>query len=287
MLDHITVWFVTGCSSGLGKSLASTIHTAGHFLVATARNIDTLNYLPDGPSILKLNLDVTSPIAITKCFSTALDKFGRIDIVINNAGYSLFGDTEAIPESDARLQMETIFWGPVLITREAVRIFREVNPAGQGGTVVQVSSIGGYVTFPGNSFYHAGKYALGAFTQSFSKELEPSWNIKLMVAAPGGVRTNFLTNAHVAARHPAYAGSNGPFSQMLGLMTRPDVQENFSAPDDLARVLFDVVVGQDERSLPARFLMGAETRTFIESECKKDADEMEAWKVDTIRCTSK
>ncbi|KAJ5647892.1 hypothetical protein N7490_004264 [Penicillium lividum] len=258
MLDPTTVWFVTGCSSGLGKSLASNIHTAGHFLVATARNIDTLNYLPDGPSILKLNLDVTSPMAITKCFSAALDKFGRVNIVINNAGYCLFGDTEAIPESDARLQMETIFWGPVLITREAV------------------SSIGGYVTFPGNSFYHAGKYALGAFTQSFSKELEPSWNIKLMVAAPGGVRTNFLTNAHIAARHPAYAGSNGPFSQMLDLMARPDVQENFSAPDDLARVLFDVVVCQDERSLPARFLMGAETMTFIEPECKKDADEMEA-----------
>ena len=66
------------------------------------------------------------------------------------------GDTEVLPESDARLQMETLFWGPVLITREAVRIFREINPAGRGGTVIQISSIGGYLTFPGSSFYHAG-----------------------------------------------------------------------------------------------------------------------------------
>ena len=65
------------------------------------------------------------------------------------------GDTEGIPESEARLEMETLFWGPVRITREATRIFREVNPAGRGGTVIQVSSIGGYITFPGSSFYHA------------------------------------------------------------------------------------------------------------------------------------
>ncbi|KAJ5643489.1 NAD(P)-binding protein [Penicillium longicatenatum] len=194
---------VTGCSSGLGKSIASTIYAAGHQVVATARKVDTFDYLPDSPSVLKLSLDVTSAENIHNCFTTAVETFGRIDIVINNVGYALSRDTEAIAESDARLEMETIFWGPVHITREAVRIFREANPTGQGGTVVQVSSIGGYVTFPGSSFYHAGKHALGGFTQSFAKELEPSWNIKMMVAAPGGIRTNYFTNTQMRARHPA------------------------------------------------------------------------------------
>lgn len=79
-----------------------------------------------------------------------------MDVVINNAGYAVMGDAESIPEADARLQMETIFWGPVMITQTAVRHFREVNPYGQGGTIVQVSSIGGYLTYPGSAFYHAG-----------------------------------------------------------------------------------------------------------------------------------
>lgn len=140
----------------MGKSLATIIQGAGHRVVATARNESTLSYLPGGPNVLKLALDITSKDAISKSLSTAVERFGRIDVVINNAGYALMGDTEMITEADARLEMETLFWGPVFITREAVRIFREVNPAGHGGTVVQVSSIGGYVTYPGSAFYNAG-----------------------------------------------------------------------------------------------------------------------------------
>ncbi|KAJ5309280.1 hypothetical protein N7508_004659 [Penicillium antarcticum] len=156
MLDSNTVWFITGCSSGVGKSLANIIHAAGHHIVATARGVNTLSYLPEGPNVLKLALDVTCRQTILKSLAISIEKFGHIDVVINNAGYALMGDSEAIPESDARLQMETLFWGPVLITQEAVRIFREINPAGKGGTVVQISSIGGYLTFSGSSFYHAG-----------------------------------------------------------------------------------------------------------------------------------
>ena len=146
---------MTGCSSGIGKSLAQTIYNAGHRIVATARDITSLSYLPDRPTVLKLSLDVTSQQAITKAVSDAVSQFKRIDVLINNAGYGLMGDMEGILEADARLQLETNFWGPVHLTKEALRVFREVNPHGQGGTVVQVSSIGGWLTAPGHSFYHA------------------------------------------------------------------------------------------------------------------------------------
>ncbi|KAJ5723195.1 hypothetical protein N7488_001230 [Penicillium malachiteum] len=285
MLDSTNVWFITGCSSGLGKSLATTVHQAGHKLVATARNINTLSYLPDEPNVLKISLDVTSQDDISNCFEKAVEKFGQLDIVINNAGYVVMGDTEGIPESEARLEMETLFWGPVRITREATRIFREINPAGRGGTVIQVSSIGGYITFPGSSFYHAAKHAIGGFTQSFAKELDPSWNIKFMVVAPGGLKTNFPVNAQLGGRHPAYDYPTSPLNQLIQFMMNPDVQKTFAEPDDCAKVLFDVVVGQDERKLPARFLMGAETVPIFEAEYNKDAVEMEEWKEDTLKCT--
>jgi NAD(P)-dependent dehydrogenase (short-subunit alcohol dehydrogenase family) len=155
VLDTNSVWLVTGCSTGLGKSIAERIHSAGHSIVATARNINSLSYLPDGPKILKLSLDVTSQDSINACIAATVKRFERLDVVINNAGYGAMGELEGFPEDEARKQMETMFWGPVHLTKESIRIFREVNAPGQGGTIIQVSSIGGYLGFQGNCFYHA------------------------------------------------------------------------------------------------------------------------------------
>ncbi|KAF7585903.1 hypothetical protein BBP40_009885 [Aspergillus hancockii] len=287
MIDSNTVWFITGCSSGVGKSLATTVHEAGHRVVATARNIASLSYLPDGPQLLKLSLDVTSKADITRSLSTAVDTFGRIDVVVNNAGYAVMGDTEVIPESDARLQIETLFWGPVFITQEAVRTFREVNPEGQGGTVVQVSSIGGLVTFPGSAFYHAGKFALNGFTESFAKEMNPDWNIKFLIVAPGGIKTRFGSSVQLPARHPAYDIPDSPLNQLLTYVANPAVQEMFSTPERCARVLFNAVVGQSQRPLPQRLLMGADTIPLIEEDIKRSLEEVEAWKGETVRCSSR
>jgi len=146
---------VTGCSSGLGAALATCISKAGYRLVATARKTDSLAYLGDSPDILKLQLDVTSPSGITSVVAATIERFGRLDVLINNAGYGLGGDFEATTDADARKQLETNFWGPVNLTKEALRVFREVNGEGEGGTVVQISSMGGYIGFPGQAFYHA------------------------------------------------------------------------------------------------------------------------------------
>ncbi|KAF7177620.1 hypothetical protein CNMCM7691_005949 [Aspergillus felis] len=278
MLDSSTVWFITGCSSGLGKALASLIHSAGHRFVATARNVDTLSYLPDGPNVLKLRLDVTSKADIHETLSATVAKFGRLDVVINNAGYPLMGDTEVIPESDARLQLETLFWGPVFISQEAVRIFREVNPAGAGGTIVQISSIGGYMAFPGSAFYQAGKFALGGFTESFAKEMNPDWRIRFLIVAPGGIKTNLGSNGKFAPRHPAYDTPDGALNRLMAYMMDPAAQASFSEADLCAKAIVDVLVGQDERKLPGRLLLGPETITLLEAEMKKTQEEMEAWK---------
>ena len=147
---------VTGCSTGLGKWLSAMAYEAGHFVVATSRNPTKLAHLPsDIHAVLKLQLDVTSPASISKCIKAALDHFGCIDVLINNAGYGLFGDTEGVHDRLAREAFETNFWGPVNLTKEMVAVFRDVNPKGRGGAVVQMSSFGGWIGYPGGAFYYA------------------------------------------------------------------------------------------------------------------------------------
>jgi NAD(P)-dependent dehydrogenase (short-subunit alcohol dehydrogenase family) len=131
------------------------VHQSGDSLVATARNVASLSYLPENERVQKLSLDVTDRKSISAAIHEAVANFGRIDVVVNNAGYGLLGDTESVPEQDARLQMETNFWGPVFITQEVLRVFRETNPPGQGGLICQISSMGGYLGVPGGAFYHA------------------------------------------------------------------------------------------------------------------------------------
>jgi NAD(P)-dependent dehydrogenase (short-subunit alcohol dehydrogenase family) len=103
---------------------------------------------------------VISTKDIKAAFATAVEKFGRIDVVVNNAGYTIMGDTEGSVDEDARKVMDANFWGVVDVSKEAVRVFREVNPKGRGGTVLQITSMGGWVAFPGNAFYHARSVVL-------------------------------------------------------------------------------------------------------------------------------
>ncbi|KAL2815095.1 hypothetical protein BJX63DRAFT_390429 [Aspergillus granulosus] len=284
--DRNSVWFITGASSGLGKSITRAAYESGYQIVATARSIGSLSYLPDEARVLKLGLDVTSNEQINSCLAAAVAHFGRLDVVINNAGYGLRGDTEAVSDEDARDQMETNFWGPVRITRGALRVFREVNMAGQGGIIIQISSIGGWVGFPGNAYYHASKFALEGFTESVAKEMDPAWNIKFLIAVPGGVRTNFAaTSVKAIPRHPAYDTPSSPLTQILRYISQPSAQETWSDPDVCARLLVDTVVNQAQRSLPTRLLMGAETIPLLESDMEKTLAEIREWKTETEKCS--
>lgn len=139
----------------MGAAYVAQIAKAGHRVVATARKVSALDHLEDGPNVLKLKLDVTSPSDVSAVVAATVENFGRIDVLINNAGYGLMSDFESTSDEAGRRLVETNFWGAINMTREVLRVFREVNPKGQGGTVVQVSSMGGFIGFPGNAFYHA------------------------------------------------------------------------------------------------------------------------------------
>ncbi|KAI0948835.1 hypothetical protein AcV7_009471 [Taiwanofungus camphoratus] len=135
------------------------------------------------------------------------ERFGRLDVVVNNAGYCVEGEIEAVPEEVARKEMDVLFWGLVHITKQVCSIQRhmpgltfiqpvghkDVNPPGHGGRILDISSVGGYRAWPGSNYYHAGKFALEAFTERFTKML-PEWNIKRVIIEPGGFTTSFTSD---------------------------------------------------------------------------------------------
>jgi NAD(P)-dependent dehydrogenase (short-subunit alcohol dehydrogenase family) len=151
-------------------------------LIATARNLSTLSYLPDeNPNILKLVLDVTSASSVNVAFAAAAEHFGQdfhLDVVVNNAGYSLSGDTEAATEEQIHEEMETLFFGTARVTTRAIEVMRQGKES-RGGLIFNISSLAGLCAFPGHAYYHAGKFAVEGFTESVAREMHPDWNSKL------------------------------------------------------------------------------------------------------------
>ncbi|KAI0876415.1 short-chain dehydrogenase/reductase-like protein SDR [Hypoxylon argillaceum] len=268
MASHIynlpkdAVWFITGCTSGIGQALAQLIgsHPTNR-LVATARNSSKLSkILNESDRVLLLNLDVTSEEAIDAAVASAVAKFGRIDVMVNNAGSGLMGDTESLlqPEglAKARKVVETDLWGALRLSVQAVRIFRDENPktGQQGGVVLNVTSLGGFTGYPSTAFYHAAKFGVEGFTESISKEVRPEWNIHFCLIEPGGTRTNFATPGRMdwMPNHPAYAAADSPARVMEGYVKDPEMQKTWAPAERAAGAMYEVVARAKDISIPMR-----------------------------------
>ncbi|KAI1753742.1 retinol dehydrogenase 8 [Xylaria castorea] len=279
-LPSDAVWFITGCSSGIGAALATRLATqTGSRVVATARQVSALSYLPDdAPNVLKVALDVTSLEAIDAAFQKAVERFGRVDVVVNNAGYTVMGDTEASTAREGRDLFDTNFWGAVDVTKRALGVLRDENPkTGQrGGVILFVSSMGGFITTPGGAFYHASKFAMEGFAESVAKELDPAWNIHFSILEPGGTTTEYLGRSfkNMATRHPAYAGPHMPTNAMLGLLEKEELRKNFSSADDIARGMWELLTrGQ---SIPIRVPLGQDAWDYVVAEAENVKKELDA-----------
>ncbi len=181
-------WFITGTSRGFGREWAEAALERGDRVAATARDTDSLDDLVRrfGDSILPLCLDVTDRDADFAAVQAAHDRFGRLDVVVNNAGYGLFGALEEVSEVEARAQLETNLFGALWVTQAALPFLRE-----QGhGHILQVSSIGGIGAFPGLGLYHASKWGLEGFSEALSQEVAP-FGIKVTIIEPGGFSTDW------------------------------------------------------------------------------------------------
>ena len=196
------IWFITGTSRGFGREWAKAALVRGDKVAATARNTAALKDLVSeyGKNILPLKLDVTDREADLAAVKEAHDHFGRLDVVINNAGYGLFGTIEEVTEAQARAQMETNFFGALWVTQAALPYLRMQR----SGHILQVSSIGGIVAFPGVGLYHASKWALEAFSDTLSQEVS-QFGIRVILIEPSGFTTDWASSSAVhASKNPIY-----------------------------------------------------------------------------------
>jgi NAD(P)-dependent dehydrogenase (short-subunit alcohol dehydrogenase family) len=196
-------WFITGASKGFGREWTEAALERGDRVAATARNLEALDALVDtyGDAVFPIQLDVTDRTADFDAVKKAADYLGRLDVVVNNAGYGHFGAIEELSEDDVRSQLETNFFGALWVTQAALPIMR-----GQGsGHIIQVSSIGGITAFPTVGAYHASKWALEGFSQALAQEVA-DFGIKVTLVEPGGFSTDWSgPSASHSEENPAYA----------------------------------------------------------------------------------
>src|SRR5271169_3701628 len=187
------VWLVTGSASGLGRNIAEAVLTSGDRLVATARDPRRLEDLAVkyGDQVRTAPLDVTDEDAAHAAVQVAVDTFGRVDVVVNNAGYGDVAPFEQLTSERFKAVIDTNFYGVVNVTRAVLPIMRRQK----SGYILQISSVGGRLAVPGSTPYHAAKWAVGGFTESLAKEVA-SFGVKVCALEPGGMRTNWGTRAH-------------------------------------------------------------------------------------------
>jgi len=182
------VWLITGSSRGLGRALAEAVLAAGHKLVATARDPSQLEDIKEryGDNVLTISLDVTDEQSAASAVKAAVETFGRLDVLVNNAGYGDVGSIEDTSLADFRAQIETNLFGTIIVTKAALPLMRE-----QGfGHIIQFSSVGGRIGPAGRAPYAAAKWGVEGFSEVLSREVGPL-GVKVTIIEPGGFRTDF------------------------------------------------------------------------------------------------
>ncbi len=263
------VWLITGSSRGLGLALAQAVLARGHRLVATARNPADLADLVNryGDQVRTVALDVTDAAAARASIATATSAFGRLDVVVNNAGYANVSSIEDMADTDFRAQIETNFFGVVNVTRAALPVLR----AQRDGHVIQISSIGGRRGSPGLSAYQSAKWAVEGFSEVLAREVGPL-GIRVTIAEPGGIRTDWAgSSMHVDEIRAEYQATVGAF--MDG--ARKSHNAVRGDPAKMAEVLLQIASLPEP---PLRILLGGDAVYLAELVAKQRAAEDAKWR---------
>jgi NAD(P)-dependent dehydrogenase (short-subunit alcohol dehydrogenase family) len=261
-------WFLTGSSRGLGRAIANAVLAAGDRLVATARNPRDLDDLVSayGDRVRTVALDVTDAKAARAAIGVATSEFGRLDVVVNNAGYANINSFEDLPADDFRAQIETNFFGVVNVTRAALPVLHSQRD----GHIIQISSIGGRTAAPGLSAYQSAKWAVGGFSEVLAKEVAPL-GIRVTVVEPGGMRTDWAgPSMRVDEIEADYQGTVGAMTQFM--RGNDDILR--SDPAKVAKAILQIA---SESKPPVRLVMGSDAAFLARLAASERAEEDAAW----------
>jgi NAD(P)-dependent dehydrogenase (short-subunit alcohol dehydrogenase family) len=262
------VWFITGSSRGLGRALTEVVLESGHLVVATARKPEQLADLSKiyGDRVRIVKLDVTSPVDAEKAVAAAKEAFGRIDVVVNNAGYGFIGAFEEMTADEFKNQIDTNFWGVVHVTHAVLPVLRE-----QGfGHIIQVTSVGGRFGVPGLSGYNAAKFAVEGLSEALAQEIKPL-GLKLTIVEPGGFRTDWA-GASMAFAKPmkAYA----PVMDAIRGFMEQHTGHEAGDPRKAGLALIKLV---EMEQPPLRLPLGKDAILFLRNSYQTNSDELQRW----------
>lgn len=242
------VWFITGCSTGFGRELAKQLMENDYRVVVTARDAGKIEDLIkiNEENALALRLDVTDGGQVAEAVEKAVEHFGAIDVLVNNAGFGYFGSVEESEETEIRSMFETNFWGLSAMTRAVLPYMRERR----SGTIVNISSIGGFVGNPSVSYYNATKFAVNGFSEALRKEVEPL-GIKILLVMPSGFRTDWAGRS--ANDAPAAIGD---YAETAGKFKETIRGYSGKQPGDPVRAAKAIIEAVERRDSPFNLLLG-------------------------------
>jgi NAD(P)-dependent dehydrogenase (short-subunit alcohol dehydrogenase family) len=268
------VWLITGSGNGLGRNIAEAALRAGDSVVAGARRIEELEPLVAqyGERIKPVTLEVRDEAAAKAAVQAAVDTFGRLDVLVNNAGYGQFAPFEQMSAEDFKAVVDTCFYGVVYTTRAAVPVMRKQK----SGYIFQVSSVGGRMAIAGNTPYHAAKWAVGGFSDALAMEVA-SFGVKICTLEPGGIRTNWAQRAGEKSPEllPEYEASVGQIMELLRSI-RGRAEGN---PTKIADVIVRLA-NSDE--VPLRLILGVDAEKRVQNVERARASEAEKWRELTL-----
>lgn len=267
----MTVWFITGASRGFGIEIAREALSRGDSVVATARHPHTIaEALPGhGDRLLTVPLDVSDTHQITAAVDAALARFGRIDVLVNNAGRGLVGAVEESSDAEVRSVFEVNVFGLLAVTRAVLPHMR----AQGSGLVVNLSSVGGFVAWPGWGVYAATKFAVEALSEAMTHELAPL-GIRSVAIEPGPFRTNFLDGSSLALSAEViadYAATGGAARQWAA-------DSNYGQEGDPLRAAKVIVDLADRDDLPERIQLGTSAFNDVAAKIARTAQDQQVWR---------